>query len=104
MSEQKWHTKAEYVRQTGKRISRGAWERLNRAYEVHIVPGKLKIVGYEKDEDGNNILSKPKLGPQTTNVLMRETTKCNRKVSMRNRFGSDGTRCRYLGKPAGITR
>ena len=104
MTEVKMRSRHDYIRETGKRISRGAWERLNRAYEVHIIPGKLKIVDYEKDEDGNNILSKPMLAPQTTNVLMRETTKCNRKVSMRNRYMEDGTRRRYLGKPAGATR
>lgn len=97
MSEPKYHSRHDYVRRTGKRISRGAWERLNRAYEVHIVPGKLRFVG--RDEDGKLVV-----GPVFTLVNHRETPKVFRKVSMSNRFMKGGTRTRYLGEGAGIIK
>lgn len=114
MSEIKMHTRHEWMRKTGKRISRGGWERLNRAYEVHHGRGgtpKLRIVGYETDEEtGARVLDKdgldkPLFLPCLTHVLMRETVKCNRKVSMRDRYvKKDSRRTRYLCEPQGITR
>lgn len=110
MSEIKMHTRHQWMRENGKRISRGGWERLNRAYEVHIHPGKARIVGFEMNEDGTYRVNEkgqriPKLGPCFTLTLLRESVKCNRKVSMVDRYDKDRSkRQKYLGEPAGITR
>ena len=94
----KMHSKREWEAKHGRRISKGAWERLNRLYEVHICKGKARIVGY--DDTGN-----PLFGPVCSMVLARETVKCNRKVSMTDRYlPKESTRTRYLGEPAGLTR
>jgi len=94
----KMHTKSEYEKTLGHRVSKGAWERLNRAYEVHLHPGKFKKVGF--DEAG-----KPVFHQQATLTLLRETPKCNRKVSMRDRFMPiESKRSKYLDKPAGVVK
>ena len=94
----KMHTKRQYERTLGHRVSRGHWERHNRAYEVHVVKDKAQIVGYDKKGEAL-------LGPCLTLTLMRETTKCNRKVSMRDRYmPGESKRTRYLKEPAGHSR
>jgi len=100
MNDVKMHTRSEYANKLGRRVSKGEWERHNRAYEVHL-QGSVIHEGYFVDDAGKKL---PKLRQAATHVLMRETTKCNRKVSMGNRYGTHGTRARYLDKPAGHVR
>lgn len=114
MSQPKMHTRRDWERENGKRISRGAWERLNRAYEVHIHPKRAQIVGYETfvDDGGTERyvldkegLRKPLIGPVMTLTLLRESIKCNRKVSMTDRYDTEKSkRQKYLGEPAGIIK
>lgn len=52
----KLHTRREYMEKTGKRISRGAWERMNRLYDVHA--------------DGTKVL-KPMTAKHTRKVMMQ---------------------------------
>jgi hypothetical protein len=70
--------------ENGRRISKGAWERMNRAYNVHHVKSSLL-------PDGTVV-------PRFTWVLMPETTKANRKVSLRDRFSSNSKRARFTDK------
>jgi len=77
----KFHNRHDYMAETGKRISRGAWERLNRAYDVHI---------------SKTVFRGGQLVHRFTYVLMRETTKWNRKLSMNERFGAHSTRSRFI--------
>lgn len=86
----KWHNRHEYMQKTGKRISRGAWERLNRAYDVHHVATRRYFQGH--DVDGNEKWLTKKC---YTYVLTPETTKANRKVSLRDRFNKLSKRSRY---------
>jgi hypothetical protein len=97
-----YHNRHDYMKKTGKRISKGAWERLNTAYDVHKALDregreKFRIVG--RDDEG-----KPMVTLSTTNVLKPETTKANRKVSLRDKYGVRTKRARYAGKPIGETR
>ena len=87
----KYHTRHEYIALTGKRISKGGWERLNTAYDVHHSNNRYMRVG-----DG--------VIPCVTYVLMPETTKANRKVSLRDKYNKNSKRERYKGKPIGETR
>lgn len=78
----KYHTRHEYIAQTGKRISRGAWERLNRAYNVHLMKQKW-VWGPE---------GKPHVVGCFTHTIMNETPKAFRKLGMRERFRPEGTK------------
>ena len=81
-NERKWHTRHQYIKETGKSISRGGWERLNRAYDVHL--SKQYV-----DRKSGQLVSR------FTHVLMPETTKANRKVSLRDRFTPRSKRSRF---------
>jgi len=98
MSEQpKFHTRHEVASKLGRRVSRGEWERMNRAYEVY----------HAKDFEGKRSfrLFGKDIRPCVTHVLMPETTKANRKVSLGDRFNEDSKRARYnLDKPVGVIR
>ncbi len=87
------HDRHSYMRKTGKRISRGAWERLNRAYAVFL--SKKKTI---KTKDGVKIIA------SFTHVLMPDTTKANRKLSMSDRYSPKSKRERFKGEPVGYTR
>lgn len=100
MNDVKMHTRSEYANKLGRRVSKGEWERRNRAYEVHLQDSWIHE-GYVIGEGGEKL---KKVRRAETLVLMRETTKCNRKVSMGNRYGKHGTRARYLDEPAGHVR
>jgi|8_EtaG_2_1085327.scaffolds.fasta_scaffold01028_7 hypothetical protein len=56
----KLHTRLEYMEKTGKRLSRGAWERMNRLYDVH--------------SDGTKVL-KPMTAKHTRKVMIRDKDK-----------------------------
>ncbi len=93
----KFHTRHDYISKTGKRISKGAWERMNRAYAVY-PQNKLQIIGYQ--DDGKPIVRKAQ-----TLVLLPETAKHNRKVPMRDRFTPRNKRARYpQGEEAGVVK
>ena len=85
----KYHTRHEYIEKTGKRISKGAWERLNRAYDVHL----SKVTHFNGQERLH-----------VTFVLKPETTKANRKVRLMDRFGERSKRERYKGEPIGSVK
>ncbi len=78
MSELLYHTRHQYAAKLGRRVSRGEWERLNRAYDVHHANGRYRLVG--RDADG-----RPNYTAVLTVVLKPETTKANRKVSLGDR-------------------
>lgn len=94
----KYHTRHQYIKETGKRISKGAWERLNRAYAVHNTTG---VMTGEYDADGNLV----GIRPQYTLVVHQETPKHNRKISLRDRWGVNTKRSRYReGAEVGIMK
>ena len=93
----KMHNRQEMINKLGRRVSRGEWERMNRAYEVY----------HAKDFEGKRSfrLFGKDVRPCVTHVLMPETTKANRKVSLGDRFNADSKRARYnLDKPVGVIR
>lgn len=102
--ERKFKSRYAYMSETGKRISRGAWERMNRHYAVY-PQKKLQIVGYEKNPDGSNNLSKPLVRQCQTLVLLPDTPKHSRKVTLGDRYMPNRKRARFPeGKEAGIQK
>lgn len=82
------HSRHDYIRETGKRISRGAWERMNKAYLAW--PQKSgRVIGY--DEAG-----KPVIRRNVTITLHPMTPRWNRKVLLDpRRTGAHNCRMRY---------
>lgn len=92
-----FHSRHDYIRKTGKRISRGAWERMNKAYAVY-PQNKLQVVAY--DDAG-----KPMVRRCQTLVLLPETPKHHRKVTRMDRWGLLTKRARFPeGEEAGIQK
>ena len=111
----KMKTRREHAKELGRRVSRGEWERYSRLYEVHHAKNfdgqpKFRLAGYEVNEDGTRKLDKdgkfiPTFLPCLVHTLARETVKCNRKVSMTDRYVEEKSKRRqYLGQPLGYTR
>ncbi len=87
----KYHTRHEMMARTGKRISRGAWERLNRAYNVYHVKTQRVLVGF--NEKGDHVYE---IRKSFTCVIHPETTKAHRKLGIRERYRPELTkRARY---------
>lgn len=100
----KFHTRHEAMELLGRRISKGEWERMNRAYAVY-PQHKLQIVGYEKTPAGSNDTTKPLVRQCLTLVILPETPRHHRKVSRRDRWGVNTKRDRYReGKEVGIVK
>jgi hypothetical protein len=99
-------TRHQYIRETGKRISHGAWERRQRAYEVHKAltfsgQTKMQHVDYVRNDDGTIKLGadgkgEPLVKLCTTLVLAEGTPKHNRKVrTRRDHWDEKNRRARY---------
>ena len=100
-----FETRHQYIARTGKRISRGAWERMNRAYAVYPQFNDkrqpiVQVVGYDK-------AGKPLVKQCVTLVLLPQTAKHNRKIFF-NRDSAhepNNERSRYAdGKQSAIAR
>ena len=97
MSEPRYHSRHEYISKTGKRISKGAWERMNKAYAVY-PQQKIQIVGYDA-------AGKPLVRQCQTLVILPETPRHHRKVTRSDRWGANSKRARFAeGNEAGIVK
>lgn len=93
----KVRNKHDYMRETGKRISRGAWERLNRVYNVYLVK-TTKVRTNRVDKFGNPIYVNVN---SYTYVIHPESTKAHRKLGIRERYAPALTkRARYVPEKA----
>lgn len=96
------HSRHEVAQQEGRRISKGEWERRNKAYNVYLVKVQRFRTG-KLDENGQEILAVKK---SYTYVRHPDTPMAFRKQTMRERFAPSGTkRSRFLpDRAVGMTR
>lgn len=103
----KFHTRHEWMHAHGRRISKGAWERMNRAYAVHTAKDdrgtpKMRVCGHRMNAQGE---MEPLLTPCLTLVLLPETPRHHRKVTRRDRWNENSKRSRYReGEHVGVIK
>ncbi len=97
----KFHNRHQKMRELGRHISKGEWERMNTVYNVFHVKTVRRLIGHDAAGNPKYLIEK-----KYTRALHPECAKAHRKCGMQERFAPEGTkRSRYADKfSKGITK